>query len=83
MLEEDCSLEEIAPLLQPELVQARGQTEHHKLQPGQLSWLKKFLSGNSLWEKSVNLFVFVMSVNTLNNSTGIPEALIQFYKDSR
>lgn len=44
MLEEGCSLEEIAPLLQPEPVQAQGQTEHHKLQSGQPFWLKKFLS---------------------------------------
>lgn len=44
MLEKDFSLEGIVPLLQPEQVQAQGQIEHHKLQLGQPSWLKKFLS---------------------------------------
>ena len=59
MLEEDCPLEEIAPLLQPELVQAQAQTEHHKLQPGQPSWLKKFLSAALVGEICQPLSVYV------------------------
>lgn len=37
-------MEEVAPLLQPESVQAEGETAHFKLQPGQPFWLQKFLS---------------------------------------
>lgn len=59
MLEEDdCFLEEIAPLLQPEPVQAQGQAEHHKLQPGQPSWLKKFLSAALVGEIWPSLSVY-------------------------
>lgn len=43
-LEEGCSSEAVSLLLQLEQIQAQGQAKHHKLQPGQPSWLKKFRS---------------------------------------